>query len=227
IINSSPGDLAPVFDAMLERAVQLCDAHTGHLLRYQNGEFNRAASFGGLEDFDKIMPRHQPLIGIVTCDSVPFRTLATRAAVHVLDTVEDESYRAGAPAEVAGVQAGIRTTLFVPLLREGEVIGNFVLHRLEKRPFSDKQIALLESFAAQAVIAIENARLVTETQEALEQQTATAEVLRVINSSPGDLTPVFDAMLEKVTRLCEFDRSEERRVGNGSRSCLARFQGHE
>jgi PAS domain S-box-containing protein len=202
VINASPGDLTPVFDAMLERAVKLCEAQTGHLMRYENGEFNRAASFGGLEDFDTIMPRHQPLVGIVTPDSVPFRTLATRAAVHVLDMVEDESYRAGAPAEVAGVRAGIRTALFVPLLREGEVIGNFVMHRREKRSFTDKQIALLQNFATQAVIAIENTRLITETREALEQQTATAEVLQVINSSPGDLGPVFDAMLEKALTLC-------------------------
>jgi GAF domain-containing protein len=202
VINSSPGDLAPVFDAMLERAFQLCEAQTGHLMRYENGEFNRAASFGGLEDFDKIMPRHQPLVGIVTRDSVPFRTLVTRTSVHVLDMAEDASYRAGAPAEVAGVQAGIRTALFVPLLREGEVIGNFVMHRREKRPFTDKQIALVENFAAQAVIAIENTRLITETREALDQQTATSEVLQVINSSPGDLAPVFDAILEKAHTLC-------------------------
>jgi two-component system, NtrC family, sensor kinase len=212
VINSSPGDLAPVFEAMLEKATRLCEAETGHLLRFEHGEFSRAASVGVPEDFDKLLPLNTPLPRDIHRDSITYRMAASRSPVHVHDAREDESYRLGAPAEVAAVEAGIRTALFVPLLKEAEVVGCFVMHRMEVRAFTDKQIALLQSFAAQAVIAMENARLLGELQartrdleESLEYQTATSDVLNVISRSTADVQPVLDTVTETAARLCGAD----------------------
>jgi len=130
--------------------------------------------------------------------------LATKATVHVADLMAEPMFAERDPTLVAGVElGGIRTLLLVPMLKENELIGVFFLSRKEVRPFNDKQIELVKNFAAQAVIAIENARLLSELRESLQEQTATAEVLQVINSSSGDLEPVFAAVLEKAARICD------------------------
>ena len=201
VINSSPGDLTPVFDAMLGKARRLCEAELGLLLIYEGDCFRAVSLHGAPEAYVEFMTREPIRPGPHTGLE---RLVRQQQLVHIADLSAEQAYRERDPLRVASVElAGMRTFLAVPLVKEDALLGAFVLYRQEVRPFSDKQIALLQNFAAQAVIAMENARLLTETREALEQQTATAEVLQVINSSPGDLAPVFNAILEKAHALCE------------------------
>jgi GAF domain-containing protein len=200
VINASPGSLPPVFNAMLEKAMRLCGAAFGSLYTYDGERFHSAAQRGVPKAYAEFRANNPPAPHYGT----PARILETRRFVHVPDVMQQELYQAGDAHTRAMVElGGTRTVLAVPLLKDASVLGFITIYRQEVRPFSDRQIALLENFAAHAVIAMENARLISETQEALEQQTATAEVLQVINSSPGDLAPIFDAMLEKAMRLCE------------------------
>src|SRR6516225_3002743 len=197
VINSSPGDLAPVFDAMLDKAMRLCEAAFGELRTYDGERWHSVAIRGVPDDFAEFRKRNAAPAGP---GSLGARVLAGQPIVHVPDLKDEEPYRAGDLNRRGLVDlGGARTALIASLRRDDAVLGFIILYRQEVRPFSDKQIALLQNFAAQAVIAMENARLINETREALEQQAATAEVLQVINSSPGDLAPVFDAMLKKAT----------------------------
>jgi class 3 adenylate cyclase len=200
VINSSPGDLAPVFDAMLDRAMHLCEASFGIMFIIDGQRARIVAERDLPEAFSKFLASQPPDI---TPDTFFGRAVLRRSVLHTVDVRTAESYLSGQPLAVTAADiAGVRALLMAPLLKDEGILGVFAIFRTEVRPFTERQIALLQNFAAQAVIAMENARLLTETREALEQQTATAEVLQVINSSPADLAPVFRAILETAHRLC-------------------------
>jgi class 3 adenylate cyclase/putative methionine-R-sulfoxide reductase with GAF domain len=207
IINSSAGKLEPVFQAILENAVRICEANLGFMVKYDGETFYPIANAGGEPAFLEyvtgrpLQPSPETVLGRVK------RSMQTVQVEHL---AASPGYAERDPIAVAVVElARVRTFLGVPMIKDGKLLGVILLYRQEVRLFSDKHVALVESFGAQAVIAIENARLLSELRqrttdltEALEQQTATADVLRVISSSPGNLEPVFQAMLEKAVSIC-------------------------
>jgi GAF domain-containing protein len=204
VISSSPGQLEPVFQAMLENAVRICDAKFGNLWLREGNGFRAAAMVNAPVALAEERQR-APVIYPTSPRHVLRRVAANGKAVQVLDLMDDKE----ATINVATL-GGARTIISVPMLKDGEMVGAIGIYRQEVRSFTEKQIQLVSNFAAQAVIAIENARLLNELHqrtddltEALEQQTATSEVLRVISNSAGELQPVFESILTNAVRLCE------------------------